>query len=352
MKKLLSYLVIMSFFANGFAQNYTEIEKSLFGELSKENWQYVFDNFSVKKDKKATDCENYAVNRFLFGHAAMIIGKNSISTNQFYCNCDSVNSKTLNDWLVFTKNFKNNYPGIVASYLLSDAYARNALFEQAKTEIDSAIILNPNHVPSLNLCAVIYWLLYENSNPKNNLYKLSALTKIKKAISINPKFADLFANKAIFTMRNVGDMNSSRVDLNNALRIDSTYYLVQNSLAFSYGEEGVIEKYNDIKNNIIKHNSNTPFINLVMNKNSLKGNNERGFSASLKLNLKIPVPQLLGLADIKASFDYNSERGGVFTYLKEGENLKTENSKEPILIGTWFNLNYPNKIQIVNSKKN
>jgi tetratricopeptide (TPR) repeat protein len=365
MKKLSLIIFLLYFFSSTQAQKYGEVKKDLLTQLSQGNWQFVYDKINdtinkvppadSKKTKKRvvnnktsnTDCNRQAVSRFLYGHAALITGKNNISTRQFYCACDSTGSQSLSNWFYFTSEFEKEYPNsFVSHYLLGDAYARKGEIKEAKAQLDTAISLNPKNVASLNCRAVITWLLYENNDSKDEQMKLklSAIADIQKGVRLNPRFADLYANEAIIDMRNSGEMSNSRHDLEAAIQIDSTYYLAQNSLAFSYGEEGNKPKYDDINEFINKYGPQTPFINRIVADKNKGGQTARG-------NMTIGVN--IGPLSLGTSFKdlAGLNFGGVYSYLKDGDNLITLSDHNPVIIGTWFNFNYPNKSLTVKKDK-
>ena len=310
--------------------------------IAEDQWIEVFQKFQ-KNIANEPNYQRDAPVRFIYGHAALVTGKNSISTRQFYCACDSSGSESLNAWNQFTINLKDTYPkSSAARYLLADSYARLGMFDRAKDELDTALIFNKNHIPSLNARAVIQWLLYENSDPKEDAFKLAALSDIHNALKIKTDMADLYANKAIFVMRNTGNMENAREDLEEALRIDPSYWLAMNSYAVTYGEEGDRYKYEDMIKKVMDNEPNTPFVdsNAGENNGKLK-TGERGFAMSG--GLKFDVPGLNKMIKANINFSYDQQRGGIFTYLKEGENVILTPDDEPVIIGTWFNYNYPNE---------
>lgn len=374
MKKFSLFIFLISFFSFPVkAQKYDEVEKDMLIQLSQGKWQLIYNrindtikiqttNFKKKggtiADEKTLnlDCNRQSVSRFLYGHAALISGKNNISTKQFYCACDSARSQSLRDWFSFASDFEKEYPkSFVSHYLLGDAYARNGEIKKAKEQLDTALILSPNDVASLNCRAVITWLLYENCNSEDEqlTLKLSAIADIQKGINLNPRFADLYANEAIIDMRNTGEMDNSRKELGEAIQIDSTYYLAQNSLAFSYAEEGNKTKYDDIKMLIDKYDPSNPFTNLKSSAKNKRDTSNRGNMTSLSFGMdfksSILTPELPSMSlNFGASFD---PRGGVYDTMIEGKNLTTITDDKSIVIGTWFNFNYPSKILTVKKVK-
>ncbi|MCF8317685.1 MAG: hypothetical protein K9I02_02985 [Haliscomenobacter sp.] len=336
---LIIFIVLSLFSIVSFAQNNFDsqrIDISIENAIVDENWLNVFEKVSPYFKDSINSCSVKPEIRFIYGHSALIIGKNNLSTDQFYCKCDSMNSETLNAWKTYTSALDskhNDSPAV--KYLLADAYARLGLFELAKSELDKSLLINRNHVPSLNCRSVINWLLFENSHRKVEKYRIGAFEDINKAIALKPDYADLYSNRAIFYMRNTGDMDLPQKDLEKALDIDSTYWLAMNSYAFSFGEEGELNIYEDIKSKILKLYPENPFSDFESDSKLYK---YRG-TAQMSFDFK---PGGIGIG-LSGTLD-DIMRGGIFTYLKEGENLKLSEVGDAIKIITWFNYNYPNEI--------
>ncbi len=327
--------------------NLSPIDMAMEKAIVNDNWEMVFEKLSPFLNKSKDNCHVNAVARFIYGHSALIIGKNSFSTDQFYCKSDSTDSASLSEWLGYTRQLAAKYDKVSSvRYLLADAYARLGSFENAKSELDTSLSIDKNHVASLNARAVINWLLFENSEPRHEDYKIAALNDINSAMKLNPNFADLHANKAIFMMRSTGEMNLPRSELKKALAIDPTYWLAMNSYAFSFGVEGAMNKFSDIQDKIMENEPDTPFSSDFANNPSGLTSGARG--VELSAGMKNGLPQFGIKLDLSK---YNSGflRGGIFTYLAEGENLVLHSDQKPIMIATWFNYNYPNKL-IVRAK--
>ena len=114
-----------------------------------------------------------------------------------------------------------------------------------------------------------------------------------------------------------------------------------NSYAFSYGVEGAMNKFNDITDKIIQNDPDTPFTSDFVNNPGGLTSNARGFE--LNAGMKNGLPQF-GIKLDFSKYDSGWLRGGIFTYLSEGENLVLHSDQKPIMIATWFNYNYPNKL--------
>ncbi|MDQ3847176.1 MAG: hypothetical protein M3342_24655, partial [Bacteroidota bacterium] len=128
-----------------------------------------------------------------------------------------------------------------------------------------------------------------------------------------------------------------------------------NSKAVSYGEEGAYGKYMDLVSQINRSSSNMPFVNSNVDNDpkskgrnrgttttttSLKLGGSTGTGFSTKFGTVNVGPKFSG--ELSRSITTDLSRGGIYVYLKDGENLLINNGK-PALIGTWFNLNYPNR---------
>jgi len=142
--------------------------------------------------------------------------------------------------------------------------------------------------------------------------------------------------------------------IDSALKLDPSFFLVRNSKAASFAAEGNKEEYENIKLYINIHAPKTPFINLRFEGDTLsKSAKERGTTTtySNKTTGEIsmgkafkPISDWLPKISFTNNFSHQREttaRGGIFSPLREGNNLVVAKNGASVLVGTWFNFNYP-----------
>jgi len=321
----------------------SEIEKA----INAENWndlkKILLELKAAKPEIK--DCDQETPLRMLYGHAAMATGENSIAVAQFYCASDSTGSQSLRDWQSWTQGLIKKYSkSASAHFLYGDALARNGDLKQAKTELDMALKLNPQYILALNARGVVKWLLYE-SDLSNDEYELGAIDDLFKVTQVSPAFADAWANRGVIGLRDQSDLERAKKMFEEALSDDPTYWLALNGKAVASGATGKYSEFKRDIDSIEKNAINTPFVDLNTGRITVEDKDlkERGFEADFDVNITIPVIKPLALVDFSAKFHWDEIRGGVFTYLKEGENLIVTESGKPRPAATWFALNYPAK---------
>lgn len=292
--------------------------------FANENWKEVEGILVKMKPSNATTCKLEVPLRILYGHAALAMGKNSAAVEHFYCATDSNGLKA---WLRWTEKLVVRKPNLpISHYLRGDALARNGDIENALIELDKALKINPKDTLALNARGVVKWLLYEADQSKED-FELEAMDDLLRVIEISPNFADAWANRGIIGLRGRSDLLRARQSFERALSIDNKYWLALNGKACAHGTGGEYWAFQrDIKT-ISENAPNTPFLAL-----------NAGFS-----NTETLPDSLRGVAIVLITI-FKIVRGGVFLYLKDGENLLTfEGTTEPKKIGTWFALNYPSK---------
>ncbi len=332
---------------------------SLKAALSNANWQELKNTLLEirNKQKDIPTCNIDAPLRFLYGHSALATGENSVAVKQFYCPLDNTNMNTLENWLDWTRNLAahDEYSKwTISHYLYGDALARSGELESAKKEFNRALEIDSKNILALNARGVVNWLLYEASKAdENHDYDIQAADDFIGASEINPNFADAFANRGIINLRAQGDLSQAGRYFGEAREIDPTYWLAANGQAVVYGASGEYWKFLRMLDEIEKKAPNTPFFKINRNDYKDKSSddlNPRGMT-SIDTWQRIgksglEAMQLGGLANFadvasKEFGDLIYNRGGIFVYVKEGENLKVTKEGSPRLAGTWFALNYP-----------
>ncbi|RMD48454.1 MAG: tetratricopeptide repeat protein [Ignavibacteria bacterium] len=292
-------------------------------------------------------CEIEAPLRLLYGHVALATNENNVAVEQFYCGSDSSGSKSLNDWLTWTERLVKKVPNSATShYLYGDALARYGNFFDAKNEFDKALEIDPKHTLSLNARGIVKWLISKKDSSMEE-YELEAIQDLIDASKYSPEFADAFANRGVIGLLDETGLERARELFDQALNIDNSYWLALNGKAVTYGASGEYWNFQKIIDRIKKQAPNTPFLEFNtgnINKEKLAFLGARGASGiewKFGIDLNLKMPGVLGKFLPSADINFEIGRGGIFMYLKEGENLKKNNDGELRQAGTWFALNYP-----------
>jgi len=309
-----------------------DIEKAI--NAKEENWKSL-KNILVEIKKTRANVKNCDIEsplRLLYGHVALATGENTTAVEQFYCVADSNGSRSLRDWQAWAQKLVDRNPNSASAlYFLGDAFARNGKLEQAKNEFDQALKINPQHVLALNARGVVKRLLFESDSSKFSKYESEAVGDLSRVNQISPQFADAWANRGIIGLRDESYLTRATGFFDKALAFDPAYWLALNGKAVSLGATG---KYAEFQRDlgIITHKApSTPFAS---------------FNSSLSVAGDMSIASNRGvmnaMQDIKNLIrDFKQGvRGGVFMYLKEGENLIVTNGSRRS-VSTWFALNYP-----------
>lgn len=321
----------------------SEIERA----LATNDWGLIDKLLAKIRPKNVNVCNLESTFRILYGHVALATGKNNIAVEHFYCASDSNNSATLTLWYSWTKKLVERRPDLANSYYFyGDALARMGNLENSKQAFDRCIEIDSKHFLALNARGVIKWLIFKSDSLKED-YELESINDFIIAIRVSPDFADAWANRGVIGLRDEGDLTQAAGKFEKALNVDSTYWLALNGKAVANGASG---KYWDFQHDIkevMTNAPNTPFLNFNTGRDAkgklLEGSRgasgiEHKFNIGIDFKMPVVTPSFLGVLNIKAGYEMN--RGGIFLFLKEGENLIIENDN-PRPLGTWFTLNYP-----------
>jgi len=315
--------------------------------LETNDWAVLKGILNQVRPQNIPVCDLDSPYRFLYGHVALATGENSIAVEHFYCDSDSNDSTTLNQWYTWTKALAERRSDLASShYFYGDALARmgNLMgnLAKAKEEFDTSLGIAPDHFLALNARGVVKWLIFEADSSKEE-YELEAVDDFIQATRISPDFADAWANRGLVGLRDETELSKSIEKFEKALELDPDYWLALNSKAVANGAGGRYWAYQKDISKIEANAPDTPFLGYntgrqTVNDSTLASNRGGTLTGSeLKVNFGINV----GVANFGFEYGQTFDRGGIFMYLKEGENLVVDKNDKPTPIGTWFALNYP-----------
>lgn len=298
--------------------------------LEKDDWAGLVALLENLRGKvpDSDQCRTAPELRLLYGHAALVSGKNNAAVSQFYCICDSATSSTLTRWESWTREaLAKTNQSVAARYLHADALARLNKMQGSKTELDNALKTNQNHTPSLNARGVVGWILYKNGEAK---YRFSCIKDWQKVEATVPQFADAWINHGVSRfLEGAPDTNIRKECFFPALRADPENCMALNGLTVSYFHERKEEKFAEYREKAIC----SPFAALNYGNATIDDISRGSLSASMK-------PVDFGIGFKYKDFEFNA-RGGVYTRLEEGLNKQIGGKHPTKQSGTWFALNYP-----------
>jgi len=285
--------------------------------------------------------------RFLYGHAAMNVeAGNTEAVQQFHCVADSTGSASLNAWLSWTRGLVERYPQKAApGFLYGDALARSGNMLEAKQVLDLVLKHDAQYVPALNARGVVRWLLFRQDTTHFE-YELGALSDFQAAASLGS--ADAFANEGLITLLDGASLDTASDLFEQALALDSTFWLARNGKAVTHGAKGEVGDFNEEIQRIQTIAPDTPFLALNTGQTTLSPEATRG-QTQTQDQFSIGATAKFGggffggpSASISTNYTQTTitgPRGGIYLYLKEGENLEVNDGTRQA--GSWFALNYP-----------
>lgn len=346
--------------------------------LGADDWKNVKDILQgiVAQQPGSDACGIESPLRFLYGHASLATGANTEAVFYFYCPCDSFG---LRAWKAWTGKLIDDHKGSVSAsmhYLTGDALARNSELREAITEFDAALAIDPAYVLALNARGVAKWVLFEQDSSLTE-YELGAVEDLIAASKAAPDFADAWANRGLVGLRDFSALDRAKNMFDKAMSIDSTYWLALNGKAVSAGAAGEYWEFGKTIDHLMDKAPNTPYvqINAAPSGDKRVSPGARGVQQNIFNNYVNPtldavsggpiggavyvikVLQKVGslsseimeknltlhggnIGNTTADF-LRDMRGGVFMFVKDGENLAVAENGSPRLAGTWFTLNYP-----------
>lgn len=344
--------------------------------LEKGNWQEawqistaLYGNLNNKEI-----CYGDPVIRLLHGHTSLAFGNYNQAMNQFYCDCDSLNSESLQKWRLFCQKLVLTNPWFSsAHYLFGDALARLEQYDSARIEFTKALELNPNNYLALNARGVNEWIW---SKLKNETMCLKCTEDWDSIIHNYPEMADAYANKAVSFLLVGGNEERCISYFSSALQKNDNFILAYNGKAVAYLSSGQSEMFFDV----LPFTKGCIFYDLQKNVEKLDSliiecqrNPEKcpeilkEAIGKVRGNLTHSNPIVSGTANLidgmtrlGESFNFRNDaltnlgnayysikdwsRGGVYSWQIEGINKDTRwEGQPPSITGTWFLLNYPSK---------
>lgn len=322
-------------------------------------------------------CEEDPIIRFLYGHAALSQGDNNDQAMyQFYCNTDTTNSVTINQWEEWTKKILEKNPqSSNANYLYADALIRQERLDLGKKYLDRSIELSPNNYMAYNARGIVQWINLQIRNDFNFEYH----SDFDSAKRLNPKFADAHVNHGVAKLLGNSILDSCLTDFNKAVNIDQEFSLAFNGRKTVYHFKKKITKYNDnlekakrtvfymadtenyfldsIARGALMIDGNIAPTVIIGSNNTVQNINNSGVSGQgSNPNITTPTYKTETLPTRQnyiSSFFSNLinvnvkiPRGGVYSVQILGKNKNIASFS-----GTWFLLNYPFKNITANEKQ-
>jgi len=319
-------------FCNGHnLSNNDELNKTIEISLKQGDWETLLRTLKPeisKEELKETDKYHLY---FLAGHASLTLNQNNEATVLFLVN----EKEALEFWKNWTQDLKSRHPDwSVSHYLYGDALARLGDFSGAITEFTEALSISPSDALVMNARGIVYFLSEEKDNA------IQDLLNARK----NSKLADVSANLGVLDLQVGHDPHHARENFDEALQVDPSFAMALNGRACFFAKIGETKGFLQDIEGTEKACKNLPFA--VMNRASYEGKNiesqlekkHRGGSLQ-RFRLPDSITVSIGFPFLSIGATWN--RGGLYVYMKEGENLIIDKEGNPRKAGTWFVLNYP-----------
>ncbi len=190
----------------------TALDNALEEAILAENWEVVLRLLPAEAEPNLP-----AALRLVKGHACLATNRN----NESLCLFLSATSKEdLQKWQTWSQNFAAKYPtSPIAHYFKGDSYARLEQWDQAISDFNTALKIDPNHPLVLNARGVTYCAKGAWD---------SALIDLTAATISGASFADVYASTgAMWIQRRLGPLGASMA-FEKALELSPSFALAHN----------------------------------------------------------------------------------------------------------------------------
>lgn len=320
----------------------TDSEKQLlWTALKNSSWDEIAQVMKPIVERQKNGCDLDVPYLFLAGLSFLATGNNNEAAYLLYCPEKEGASNRFMEWKEWTNLYLEQNPEQpIAQFLSGDAYARTGEYDKAKVILKQVVDNQecPETIKPMayNSLGVVSWIMKEENEP---------LIYFQMAAE-NEGFADPWVNLGVLELHEGLSSETADENFNQALNIDDNHSMALNGRACAAALAG--EPTERVKK--ILEQADNKVVYVALNKAALMDSEGTPFETSgvlgqhrvTKVDFDIGIPGLKWLGSLGFELGFGNINGGVYTTLKEGENLETvKEGKTGKKVGTWFALNYP-----------